>query len=253
MSREKVIRLNRKRKKLKRKKRSIYSLTFLLLITLSLLIMLTAPGFAIQKVSIEGNQRFSNEEVEEILGINKQKNIFYFLLRNKFYNDEVLNPYVDDVSVEVSFPNAINVYIKEREVVGYVPYLGTYLCIDKEGRVLDTSIFIDENVPIIMGLDFDGFNMNQVLNVDNQETFDEMVNLISYLVKYEALSDIIKVDMTNMNNMVMYTKDVEVKLGVPENLHKKVQIMVQALKEVQNLRGILNISNLNQPVTFKKS
>lgn len=250
MSGNKVIRIKKQKK---RKKKSIYSLIFLLLMTISCILLLTAPGFAIQKVSIEGNERFTDQEIEEILGIKNQKNMFYFLLRNKFYNDDELNPYIEDLKVEIKFPNAIDVVVKEREVVGYVPYLGTYLCIDKFGRVIDTSIFLHEDVPIIMGLDFKGFTMNEILNVENESTFTEMVNIVAYLVKYEALGNIIKLDMTNLEHVVMYTRNIEIRMGRTEDIHQKVNIMVQALKEVANLRGILTISDLDQPITFKKS
>ncbi len=250
---KKIIKLQKKSNKIKKRKRSIYQLLFMLIITLSLIIILTAPVFAIKTVNIEGNTYFSDDDIKKMLGIDGKTNVFFFIAENVFYNDKTLSPYISNLSINLDFPNEISIQVDEREVVGYVPYLGTYLCIDKEGRVINTSLFIDEDVPIITGLDLDGFGMNTILDANDEELFIQLVQLISHLVKYELLDDIIKIDCSNVTKIKLYTKDVEILFGSTEEMNKKVNIIVQALKEVEKLRGILDVSELNQPITFKKS
>lgn len=225
----------------------------ILMITIGLLFILLSPTFRVKNVTISGNKSFSEEEVKNLVGLGKNTNIFQFMLNNMGNSGDSLSHYIDRLNVIIQLPNSVKINIEERNVIGYVPYSGAYLCIDGRGRAVDSTLFIERQVPIILGVGFDDFQLGQVLKAHNQGTYDSLVKLASFLVKYELLGKIIKIDMSNIENIRLYTNETEVLLGGIENLNDKVNSLAAIIKQQKDLKGILDISDLKRPIVLKKT
>lgn len=250
-SKRKIIKLQKEKNRIKTRKMSLYKMLFMLCLIVLLIFVLTGPTFVIQTVHIQGNRNFSEEDIKTMLSINKKTNMLKFILDNYFYDDSNLTPYIDELNITIDFPNTLYINVNEREIVGYVPYLGTYLCIDKDGRVIDTENFLDRKIPIIAGLTFDGFQVGEELETADESLNKDVVELIRHLVKYELIDDIIKIDISNRENIKMYTTKIEILIGTADELNKKINIITQVIKDKGDERGILDVKDLKKPIVLK--
>lgn len=252
-SKHNVVNLARSKKQKRKRIHSTPKLIGLLTVACTLLFILMGPLFKITNIDVKGNVLFTDEEVLNMLHLDKRTNMFQFLLNNAGNDGSDLSPYIESMDVEIKLPKALIIEIEERQIIGYVPYSGAYLCIDKNGRVIETSYFLTQKVPIIIGIDFNAFKQGEILEVYDEQVYNNLVNLASFLVKYELIDKVIKVDMSNNENIRVYTTKLEVLLGQADELNNKVNTLSAILKEHKDLRGILDIRNLKNPIVLKKT
>ncbi len=67
------------------------------------------------------------------------------------------SPYIASAKISAKLPHTMRITIKERKARGYVPYMGSYLYIDEEGRVLEVAGICRDALPLVKGLKFDSF------------------------------------------------------------------------------------------------
>ncbi|MFQ9801405.1 MAG: cell division protein FtsQ/DivIB [Clostridia bacterium] len=107
---------------------------------------LNSSFFAISQVTVEGNQQVTKETIMDNLNIVEGTNMFRYLLNN-WKADHTMDPKIDTADVYLNWPNAITVQVTERTTVGYVPHMGTYLCVDKMGMCLTAHIIWRRSFP----------------------------------------------------------------------------------------------------------
>ncbi len=91
--------------------------------------------------------------------------------------------------------------LTERKVRAYVPYMGSYLYIDEEGRVLDVQNVYTEGLPLVKGLVFSGFQRGEVLQVENQESLQVMLQISQMIQKYNLTEFAVEVDVSNTSEI----------------------------------------------------
>ena len=226
----------------------------LVIISVILLLMLVAslPIFSIQHITVIGNEHITDDEILSQAGISHGKNIFYI---NKLQSRRNLlaNPYVSSARISTQFPNSIMVNVEERRIRGYVRHesLGNFLIIDKEGRVLDVRTVMPVQLPVILGLDFSGFTVGEILDVNNEIEFDIVVELSRLLEKHEIL-DIVNVDVTNINDIRLFINNTEFKFGSFEHSHEKVALVKAVLENwPDDSPGAVNVSDITGPIVFE--
>ena len=117
-----------------------------------------SPIFQIKTINVNGIQDITKEEILSITSINEGDNIFLISERKikKAIKD---NHFIEDIDIKRSFPSEVNIDVKERVVRGYVPFLGSYLYIDENGRVLDVKENYVKSLSLVTGLEFDNFKL----------------------------------------------------------------------------------------------
>lgn len=252
-SKHNVVDLARRKKQKRKRIHSTPRLIVLLTVSCTLLFLLMGPVFKIKDIEVMGNNSFTNEEIMSMLNVRPGTNMFQFLLNNMGNRGSSLSPYIENVDVQIQLPTKLSINVEERQIIGYVPYSGAYLCIDKNGRVIETSYFLTQKVPIILGIDFDSFKQGDILKVYDEEVYNDLVQLASFLIKYDVIDHVIKVDMSNSQNIRIYTTKLEVLLGQADDLNNKVNTLSSILMQHQDIRGILDIKDLDNPIVLKKT
>lgn len=201
---------------------------FIILLVIFFLVVFTSPVFSVRTIQIRGNTYYTDEQIIEKMGFHPNKNIFSFQkqkIQKLLYQD----PYIESVHIEIDWPNQIRIQVNERKVVGYVPYVGTYLYIDKDGRVLETSASYTENPPIVQGLEFDHFQIGQVIPVKNQISLNVVAVMAQMMLKYDLFHEIIKIDISDPTDIHLYVKKLDVSMGDIEEFDKKIQWLIQIM------------------------
>ena len=114
------------RNRTRRRGRGRFGLLFKVLCLLALVVALTAGAtvfFRVEVVSVEGNHRYTREEIVEVAGIQQGDNLYAW---NKFQVAERLLqslPYIGEVSIRRVLPSTVVITVSEWDAVARVlPY-----------------------------------------------------------------------------------------------------------------------------------
>lgn len=135
----------------------------------------------------------------------------------------------------------------EKNIVGYVHYLGKNVYFDKDGIVVESSDQEIEGVPLIKGLTFDRLTMHQALNVKDASIFGTILNITQLLDKYGLKPDEIRFG----NNLELYLsmKDVTVNLGTGDHLDEKISRLKKLEPDLEDKSGTLHMENYTDEST----
>ena len=162
------------------------------------------------------------------------------------------DPYIAHAELSAELPDTMVIKVTERKVRGYVPYMGSYLYIDEEGRVLDVQDSYFKALPLVRGLLFDSFQKGEILPVKNPEKLTVILRMSQLMQKYELLDLVVEIDVSNPKDVYAEVNQVQIHLGSMENGDQKIRMMAEILKTIpEEDRGSLDLSDLNRPIVFQ--
>ncbi len=229
-------------------KKSIKPIIVIFLIVLFALFM--SPIFQIKTINVNGIQDITKEEILSITSINEGDNIF--LISEKKIKKAIKdNHFIEDIDIKRSFPSEVNIDVKERVVRGYVPFLGSYLYIDENGRVLDVKENYVKSLPLVTGLEFDNFKLGEILEVDNKKSLEVMVKISQLMIKYNLLEMAMYIDVSDEKNITAKINEVTILFGSEDSLDEKIRIMSEIIKTIpEEDKGTLDLRDLNKQIVF---
>ncbi len=205
------------------------------------------PFFVIEEIYINGNNRVTNDEILQAINYVPNEVNYIFLNKDEAKKTLLSNPYVEEVEFVYIFPSEMEINIKEREQIAYVPYgKNSYLYISREGIVLQTSKELLEPMPIIKGVNFSEFTLGNVLINDGEELLKGTVNIINTMKKYDIETKNLIIDIVNPKEIKIKYGDIIINFGYEEEVDKKIRILSGILKSLEDrpeLRGEIDISN----------
>ncbi len=230
---------SQKNMKKKSKARSRLLLSAVLL-SASLLALLSVAGFfGIQEVTVVGNDYYTKEQIEDFVveGSYKRNTIYVYFRYRYLAQPEI--PFVDTFEVKITSPHSVSIRVYEKNIVGYIRYLGKNVYFDKDGIVVESSDEVMEGVPMIRGLSFDHLVLHQALDVKNPEVFGTILGITQLLDKYELKPDEIR--FGSNGDLYLQLKDVKVALGAGEHLDEKVARLKQLEADLVDKSGTLHM------------
>lgn len=233
------------------KKIYTYILMGIALISLIFLLLMLSPWLYISNIKVKGLKTLDQANVIKQLSLDKPTNILSF---NSFVAKKRLkeNYYVEDVTVKKKLPNTVTITIKERDIVGYIPYSNSYLFIDKSGMVIDTKQSFTQNLPIIYGLSFDSFTIGKKLKTDNQDAFLVVMEITNYIKDKEQLANILKIDVSDLQDIHLYMDKIDIVFGNTDAINIKMNTLNEILKNfTPQEKGFLYINDISKPPIFK--
>ncbi len=230
------------KRKIKKRKRILKFVLFILIITLLYLFIFKTSFFNIKNINVIGNNKISYNKILKASMCIREENIFKI---NKKLGEESLNrlPYVKNSKIKRKIPNTIIINVEEREEIAIIPYIGSFAYIDYEGYILN----IEEkngniDLPQIFGLDFldleVGGNLFEQLDDNGIKEFIVLSNQSNILkfMKYINFSDSNKV-MIELNN------GIKVAFGTLDNIKYKLSFLYNILEDIDkknlNVKQIL--------------
>lgn len=225
--------------------RSKKLLTALAIAAVTLLLLLAlASFFRITEVTVTGNEYYTKEEIANfIVGEGYQRNTLYLYLRYRYQKHPEI-PFVDDFEVSLDSLHSITIRIYEKNIIGYVHYLGKNVYFDKDGIVVESSDEEMEGVPRITGLYFDDLAIYRSLNVEDPKVFDTILDITQLLKKYDLNPDEIR--FGNMKELYLQIGDVRASLGSGDHLEEKIARISQLEPDLRERSGTLHMENYTE-------
>jgi cell division protein FtsQ len=234
---------------------------FVLGITLGIVVLVLLGGliyvksnYTVTNVYVEGNTYYTDKEIVDMVMKGRfSHNSIYLAV--KYRNKSIENiPFIEKMDVNILSPDTIRINVYEKALAGYVEYLGRYMYFDREGTVVESSKEKANDIPQVMGLDFNYVVMYKKLPVKNQKIFAEILDITQLLGKYNLKADRIFFDSDY--NVYLYFNKIEVDIGTEDNIDEKIIQLQYILPNLKEKSGVLEMREYDedtQNVTFKEN
>lgn len=206
-----------------------------------------AGVFRVRQVTVTGNAYYTKEEVVNLLlDEGSLQNTLLVYLRYK-YQEHPEIPFIDDFEVTMDSWQSLKIRVYEKNMVGYVRYLGQDVYFDKDGIVVESSTQELEGIPQISGVTFDSLAIHQPLSVEDPTIFDTILSITKILTKYDLDPDEIRFGAGG--ELFLQLGDVKVALGTGENLDEKISRLKQLEGDLKDKSGTLHMENYTDETT----
>ena len=208
--------------------------------------------FHVTHVEVMENTHYSKKELKKMIltGAFSSNSILAPITCSKAKVENV--PYVESYSVSRSGRNSIVIGVKEKNVVGCIPYLDSYIYFDRNGKFIESSRTRDEDVPYFEGITVKKTVMNEKLPIKDA-VLNTAVALSTIFAKNDMTPDYIELDEDYSLNLIY--GDITVKLGKDRYLEDKMNRTIAILPQITGEKGILHMENITESsktVTFEK-
>lgn len=146
----------------------------------------------------------------------------------------------------------------ERKPFVLIPYIGTFLVVDREGFVLETIDSKEKvSLPYVKGIKFSNYEIGQAVKIENIEYFEKLIILLDALTeeekddKFKLIDNIDTIDISDVNNIYMLIDSrLVVNIGDTFNLNYRIRTLKQILyKYIGNDEtGMLDFTTGDYPV-----
>lgn len=209
--------------------------------------------YTVTNIYVDGNTHYSDEEIVDMVMTGRlSHNSAYLAIK---YRDKSITdiPFIEKMDITILSPDTIRINVYEKAIAGYIEYLGRYMYFDREGIIVESSKTSLNDVPKVMGLDFNYVVMYEKLPVENEEVFEEILDITQLLSKYDLEAE--KILFDSEYNVYLYFGEVEVSIGTDENIDEKIINLQYILPKLEGKKGILNMqeySDSTDNVTFEE-
>lgn len=222
------------------------------LIALLVMLLMLCPWFNITTKTVTGIDDVSKEEIISKAGLEGGEINLFAFNGIKAKKELMKIPYIKDVKITRKLPNTIIISVTQRQIRGYVPYLKNYLYIDDDGVVLDVKDSYTKPCPVVVGLDFNTFSLGDPLVVKNTKSFNTIVELSKLMTKYNLLEDVIRVDVSDPEDIHLFINNVDVFFGDLTDSNRKIGYLNEIIKTIPaEDKGFLHLENTNIAPRFE--
>lgn len=244
--------MSKKRRRKKSGKRTLYYLMFSLLAVITLVILSNTVLFNLERVVIEGERDYSDDEIIAASGLEPGKNLFRTDLRLAGERILAALPKLDGAQCAISLPSSIVVTVKPAAAMAYV-HTGNaaeFYQVSNGGRVMDV-VTNPKSVKqvIIAGLEPEQAVPGEAL-VSSDEDKLAFLFTITDALNRTGSDYITSVDMTDLLSVEAYTRaGVKILLGKPFDLEEKLAVAKTLVAgELAGVKGVLDVTNPDQAV-----
>lgn len=238
----KLVRKKRRKKAIKRLVLGIFVLVIGIII-----FIYKAPIFNLKKIYFEGLVTIANENLQEELKYNIGKNIFT-IDYNKIKEDLIQNPYIKEVKINKSGINSIKINVTENNIAYYVMNNEKIEVINSEGIIVEEVLDIsDRNLTNISGVDLSEKVVGDKIYIDEEvpiilDTFYKMIEVIPEEFKIK------EINILDVNNIVCYVGDIEIRLGDSSDILNKMNIALNLIEQKAITKGYIDLGFNGPPV-----
>lgn len=225
------------------KRRALKIVSFILL--LCALLFVAFEVLHLRSITVTGCETKTPEDVISLSGLETGVSIFT-VDTGKALEALRKDPYIKPVSVDIVYPDRVNITIEERKEAAYIKKDNIVFVIDKEGWLLNILMNTD-TAPYaqVLGLNMDEFIVGKPLGA--ADMFQLLV-LSKALTEAEASGlELVSIDIAIAADVILETKDgFTVELGDDMNLQKKFSLIKSAIAELKGrgkTSGIIDVAS----------
>lgn len=214
-------------KKKSRRRQGKYTLYYIFIgvvVIISLSILSATVLFNISVFVVNGDTRYSDEEIINACGIGKGENL---LRINTVRGAERIVSslvYIDSAEIHRGFPNRLSIIVRPAVPIAAYTYGGKYYMTSEGNRLLEI-VDTPGEYPIVKGFSFDSKNMpkeGDYFSEDEDKRLSVVGSITSYMRKY-GLDKSYVIDVSDTIEIrITYDDRIEITLGTSTALENKI-------------------------------
>lgn len=221
-------------KKLRKKRMGLIFVILSLLAAIFFILSTRTSFFHISQIIVKDNHVVEDEKVIMASGIITGENIFKINVK-KAEKNLLLHPYIKQVNVKRRLPNKILINITERQETLIIDYIGSYLYVDDEGRILNIlTVKKDDKLPEVIGLKLNNPSIGEILEYKDKhinEQFQVFFDICKQHKLIESISTIVFDD--NQNATIEMKSGTKVAFGTLDNVKYKLSFLSAILEDLR--------------------
>lgn len=182
-----------KKRKARRRKIRFWTVLTILVVTIGGFLFSISGFFTVDSIEVNGNQRFSDEEIINIAHAVPGHNLLYNSDSKEIIEFLEQNPYIKSASVERKLPSTLVITVSERAQACAFKYDDDYLIMDNEGILLNKTRTAPKTT-MVTGLVVTKIRLGDVVGTENQQMFSKLMKLIRATEKADLY--FVSIDMT---------------------------------------------------------
>ena len=225
---------NKKRKQNKLLRRIVAIISLTLGILAVLVVLSLTVLFKIETVTVEGNQRYAEEEITAVLPITYQDNLFLADTEKAAAKLEQNLPYIYDATISRKLPSTLLVNVTETPTVyAILTEDETYILTDGRFKVLELGVSeLPEGAITVTNATVTTAVVGQQIVFGDDKTAENL-QLLANAVTDLQLTEITGISSIDINNNYMVYEDrITFKLGTVENLENKIYTALTAAEKL---------------------
>ncbi|MCI5969540.1 MAG: FtsQ-type POTRA domain-containing protein [Oscillospiraceae bacterium] len=219
--------------------------------------LLFTPAFNIRAVTVTGNSALTAEQIVKSSGITTGRNI---LRVNSNAAEKSLEkiPMIKNADILLKFPSTVEIAVEECARAAYIKYMDKYICIDKNGKILEVAKTADNaNLIIVTGVSPKEFIAGKSLVLKDADKLEALKSLLSEIEEAVYLPNAVKsIDLSDKNKITMVMdNEIIVNMGKNESLQYKMAYLTKTLEtQLKTYRGgTLDLSDPSSAARYKGS
>ena len=210
------------------------------------------PLYNVSEITVEGNSNVASDVLIRASGINTGENIFAADIASAKKRVSKV-AFIDSARVHRVLPNKIKISVKEGEVYAYINFIGNYVGIDHNGKILDIKQQIgDVAKPVVYGIALDNFEIGSKVQIQNPEAASILYEMLGQIKTSGIEHSIQYMDINDFESISLTLRSkVTVKLGNTESIKYKIAYLKSVLDQLGDVSGgVIDITD-TENVTYK--
>jgi len=230
------------------RKRAIVSLILFTIVSIAIILFYMSTTI-IESIDVYGNYHYTRKEILEMTGLNDTSSVLDVLLNKTVKVED--QAYIEMLKIDKSQLRHVVIQVEEKSIIGYVDYMGKYICIDNEGYIVDYTDDLDENKPKVRGISLTSFTIDEPLDVT-----EKIVTSIDAIYRNAQAFDVpvqwIDFDYGTGARISLEINSMEVRMGDISRIEEKFEAIKQIIKQLpKDKKGILYVENMDNSIIFK--
>ncbi|MDR2420744.1 MAG: FtsQ-type POTRA domain-containing protein [Oscillospiraceae bacterium] len=216
------------------------------LLALFIIIFGVSVFFRVERITVTGSMRYTEDEIISASGIERGDNLFFMDRDAAARRITGAMPYVAVVRIERRAPGTAVIEITESRAVAAVAEGGSYWKIDSGGRVLERTDFAG-TAGLIRVSGFSPRTPKEGGQLETEESYETqrgfLLEVLSAIESRGIAGDVSNLDITNISAITFtYRGDVSVNLGGGDNASFKLDKFLSELEREPGFRGRIDVS-----------
>lgn len=225
---------NKKRKQSKLIRKIIACIALMVGIAAVMVILSLTVLFKIEHITVEGNARYTEEEIMAVLPIGEQDNLFLADTEKASDKLEENLPYIYEATIARKLPSTLQVTITETPTVYAIQTEETaYTLVDDAFKVLENGVTeLPENAITVTDAAVNTTVVGQTIVLSDEKVLGNLKEMTT-LIRENQLTEITSISCIDINNNYMvYENRITFKLGTVDHLETKVFTALAAVEKL---------------------
>lgn len=238
------------KKRIRRRRKILVITSLILILGITLTTLSLTVFFPIKTIKISGCEKYTAEEISAAIGVVKGDNL---LLASESRANSAVNenyPYIETIEFQKKLPFTLNVNVKEYDVYAQIKFVGGYIRVGKDGKVLETSDKFLKGATVVNGVTVKEKNIGEKVSFTSSSGEEDIFAKIDEIISAFEDSKIGGVTLINFSDMqdirVTYNNQIVMLLGSSANMDKKLAHAKATLEARSSSKetGTLNLSRI---------